>query len=80
MKTMERAIRKAGALGVLMVPAIFSGVLAEGNWGLKIEGDSDACMEVNSSTKVTWAGRCTGGVPTGEGVIGIGDWYEASGA
>ena len=72
-------------LGVLMVPAIFSGVLAaeatEGNWGLKREGDSFVCTEsVDSSAKLTWAGRCTGGVPTGEGVVGIADWYEASGA
>ena len=52
----------------------------EGNWGL-VGGDRYTCTEPgDSSASLTWAGRCAGGVPVGEGVAGNAEGLEASGA
>lgn len=53
----------------------------KGNWGLKSEDRvSYTCTESgDSSAVVTWAGRCVGGVPDGEGVARNAE-FEASGS
>lgn len=53
----------------------------KGNWGLKQAGACFVCTEPgDSSATHTWAGRCAGGVPVGQGDLRNAEGFEASGA
>ena len=68
-------------LGVLMVPATFSGAQATdkpegmGEWELSESSRDDFICTgpAEASSEITWAGRCAGGKPIGTGVARFAD-------